>query len=74
MTEIETKPKRVKVAVVHEPKYRALRGLSLDGPVYGKKKWRFEVGTLHDLEMIPAHTIRLLLDCGTIEEVSHAEK
>ena len=48
-------------------KYRILRGLSLDGPVYGDDKWRFEPGDRTDLDMVQPQMIRQLINKGVIE-------
>jgi hypothetical protein len=52
-------------------RYRVLRGLTLDGPVYGEKRWRFEAGDEAELEMIAPAMIAHLLRKGVIAEVEN---
>lgn len=61
--EVETAPEAPK-------RYHILRGLTLDGPVYGEKRWRFEVGDEAGLEMIAPATIAHLVAKGVIQEAS----
>jgi len=60
---------RKKEAKPKAPKYKVLRGLSLDGPVYDEKKARFEVGDVDELRMVHYDMIRQLIVKGVIEEV-----
>jgi len=60
--------REVKKVIKKAGKYRILRRLTLDGPVY-EKYWRFEVGRRADLEMIAPAMLTHLINKGVIEEV-----